>query len=78
MSVISSILSVDNIIKRAHKFPGERWSLDRLKQIIRERYTKAQKYSIIMGFDNNLEPQWWIVTNREASILKKHGFEVAY
>lgn len=71
-------MDIKNIIKRATKYTGERWSLSYLKKMIQQTYVKPQNYSIVMGTDQNLEPQWWIVTNREASVLVKHGFEQAY
>jgi len=69
---------IQQIIKRASKYGGERWTLHQIKEIIWNHYVKPQNYSIVMGTDSNLEPQWWVVTNREASILVKHGFDQAY
>ena len=68
---------IQKIIKRASKYNGERWSLLQIQQIIRDHYVKPQNYSVIMGTDSDSEPQWWVVTNREASILVKHDYELA-
>ena len=69
---------VNKIIKGAEKYSGDRWPLWYLYKNIRDTYIKPQNYSIIIGTDINQGPQWWVVTNREASILVKHGYEQAY
>lgn len=67
----------DKIIKNAKKYSGNNWSLKEIQEII-SNYVKSQNYSIVMGSTSDHQPQWWIVTNREASILVKHGYEIAF
>jgi hypothetical protein len=61
------------IIKRADKYNSENSSVAYLQNMINKHYVKPQNYTIMMGD----YPHYWIVTNREASILAKAGYEYA-
>lgn len=65
-------MTIEKIIKSASKYHSDRFSLDQIKKI-KNSFEKPHNYSIVLGSSG----WFWIVTNREASILAKNGFELA-
>ncbi|MFM7855741.1 MAG: hypothetical protein ACKO96_28410, partial [Flammeovirgaceae bacterium] len=63
-------MTTQQIIKNASKYSSN-FSLEKVESI-RKTFVNPAKYAIVMG-DNS---QWWIVTNREASILAKNGYKI--
>ena len=66
-------MTTQDIIRRASKYNSEKFSVAYLQNMINNTYVKPQNYTIMLGDC----PHFWIVTNREASILVKEGYERA-
>ncbi|MCA6513905.1 MAG: hypothetical protein IM569_13705 [Chitinophagaceae bacterium] len=60
-------MTAQEIIKRASKYFSLSLALSSLTHCI-----QPAKWSIVLGDDN----RFWVVTNREASILMKAGYEL--